>query len=381
MTNARDLSNQLADLLRREHVAMADFLLALADFDRKRLWLDLGYPSLWYFLHRELGLSKGAATFRKSAAELVERYPEVIEPLRDGRLCISSVVELGKVITPENRHEVLPRFFHRSKQEAKVVAREIDPVKAPPQRDVVTSAKSTTSAEAPPRPVPVASAPSRVHPDEPAVHLDEPGPVHPDELEIVRAAAPTPGPREERDRVEPLTAKSSRIHVTVSRGFLEKVEAARSALSHSMPDATLADVLEAGLDLVLAAHAKRKGLVAKPRKTPPPSTSDHIPAHVKRAVWERDGGRCAYPMPGGGVCASTHKLELDHLVARALGGKPTVENIGLRCRAHNLANARETFGDALMDVYTRNPRKPDLVREPVAACGGRLGLSIISVSG
>jgi hypothetical protein len=172
--------------------------------------------------------------------------------------------------------------------------------------------------------------------------------------------------------VKPLTAELRRFHITVSKKFLEKLSAARDALSHAMPGATEEEILEAGLDLVLAEHAKRKGLVGKPRKTPPPSTSDHIPAHVRRAVWERDGGRCAYPMPGGGVCGSTHKLELDHLVARALGGKPTVENIGLRCRSHNLANARETFGDALMDVYTRNPRRPpDGVREPVAWYGPR----------
>jgi len=39
-------------------------------------------------LHRELGLSKGAAFYRKTAAELVQRYPEVIEPLRQGKLCM-----------------------------------------------------------------------------------------------------------------------------------------------------------------------------------------------------------------------------------------------------------------------------------------------------
>jgi hypothetical protein len=64
---------------------MADFLVALADFDRRRLWLELGHTSLFAFLHRELGLSAGAAYYRKTAAELIQRLPEVIEPLRDGR--------------------------------------------------------------------------------------------------------------------------------------------------------------------------------------------------------------------------------------------------------------------------------------------------------
>src|SRR6266542_3565246 len=125
MNTARALTARLADLLAREHGAVADFLLALADFDRHRLWVELGYSGLFMFLHRELGLSKGAAYYRKVAAELIRRVPEIVEPLRDGRLCITSIAELAKVLTPENHHEVLPRFFHRSKSEAMEVTAEL----------------------------------------------------------------------------------------------------------------------------------------------------------------------------------------------------------------------------------------------------------------
>ncbi|MFL5274033.1 MAG: HNH endonuclease, partial [Anaeromyxobacteraceae bacterium] len=110
MNDTRALAKRLAELLSREHGALADFLVALADFDRERRWLELGHSSLFYFLHRELGLSKGAAFYRKTAAELLQRYPEVVEPLRSGKLCLSTVVELAKVITPENRDEVVARF-------------------------------------------------------------------------------------------------------------------------------------------------------------------------------------------------------------------------------------------------------------------------------
>ena len=88
MNTARDFTRRLQDLLRRERLALADFLVAVADFDRRRLWVELGYTSLFYFLHRELGLSKGAAHYRRTAAELIQRFPEIVEPLRDGRLCI-----------------------------------------------------------------------------------------------------------------------------------------------------------------------------------------------------------------------------------------------------------------------------------------------------
>lgn len=52
MADARELSNRLADLLRQEHHALADFLVALADFDEKLLWRELGHTSLFSFLHR-----------------------------------------------------------------------------------------------------------------------------------------------------------------------------------------------------------------------------------------------------------------------------------------------------------------------------------------
>jgi hypothetical protein len=77
MNTARDLTARLADLLRKEHGAMADFLVMLAGFDARKLWRDLGHASLFAFLRRELGLSAGAAQYRKTAAELVRKFPAV----------------------------------------------------------------------------------------------------------------------------------------------------------------------------------------------------------------------------------------------------------------------------------------------------------------
>src|SRR5512136_1393626 len=99
LSGARRLRDGLATLLRAERTAAAEFLLALADFDRRRGWELLGHASLFAFLHVELRLSRSAAFWRLSAARLIRRFPDVIEPLRDGRLCLSSVAELAKVLT------------------------------------------------------------------------------------------------------------------------------------------------------------------------------------------------------------------------------------------------------------------------------------------
>lgn len=82
-----------------------------------------------------------------------------------------------------------------------------------------------------------------------------------------------------------------------------------------------------------------------------------VPADVKRAVWLRDGGRCQWPLAGGGVCGSTLRVEIDHVVPVALGGCSTVANVRLTCRRHNQLAARQVFGDDHMDQFTR-PRSP-----------------------
>ncbi|HEY5677249.1 MAG TPA: HNH endonuclease, partial [Myxococcales bacterium] len=145
---ARALTTQLAELLRCERFAMADFVVALADFDRAKRWRELGHASLFYFLHRELGLSTGAAHYRKTAAELVQAYPAIVEPLRDGRLCMTTLVALSHAITPENWRDVLPRFYRLSRREAEAAAAAIAPVSRPPERDVVTSVRLEKAATA-----------------------------------------------------------------------------------------------------------------------------------------------------------------------------------------------------------------------------------------
>jgi len=252
----------------------------------------------------------------------------------------------AKVLTPENHGEVLPRFFHRSKREAMEVTAELRPDPAPPKRDVVTKVCAARAA---------AATEPRVAAGELARSV---------QLENLLDANFGSEPRvmmsqqrESRDVAVPLTADLRRFHVNVSRRFLEKLDAARAAHSHSRPNAT-EEILEAGLDLVLAQQAKRKGMVEKPREEAPPAKPDHLPAHVKRAVWVRDGGRCQWRVESGGICGSTLRVQFDHVVPRARGGPSTVDNVRIVCAMHNDLAARQAFGNAWMDRFTHRGRAP-----------------------
>jgi 5-methylcytosine-specific restriction endonuclease McrA len=63
---------------------------------------------------------------------------------------------------------------------------------------------------------------------------------------------------------------------------------------------------------------------------------------VKRTVWSRDGGRCAF-VGTNGRCTETGFLEFHHVVPYADGGRTVSENLELRCRSHNRYEAEEYF--------------------------------------
>ena len=135
-------------------------------------------------------------------------------------------------------------------------------------------------------------------------------------------------------------------------------------LGHKLPRGNLAGVLKEALRCAIEKHGKRKGAVkparSRTRSAAPPAEKNSaslptsIPAEVRRQVWERDGGRCAWTAPDGTRCGSRWQLELNHVQPRALGGPSTLENLRLRCRAHNLLHAEHLFGRGHMDRYRRD---------------------------
>ena len=96
---------------------------------------------------------------------------------------------------------------------------------------------------------------------------------------------------------------------------------------------------------VLLAELERKKFAKtdRPRAAAASTPGSRYVAAVKRAVWARDEGRCAF-VGGGGRCHERGFLEYHHVKPFAEGGETTVENLELRCRAHNAYEAAEHFG-------------------------------------
>ena len=91
-----------------------------------------------------------------------------------------------------------------------------------------------------------------------------------------------------------------------------------------------------------AAHTTRDAV--RSRHQSPPRR--HIPAAVRRHVWQRDGGRCCYrDLLTGRRCNSSHLLQIDHLQPVAQGGGEDPANLRLACFAHH--RMRHGHGPAL----------------------------------
>jgi hypothetical protein len=160
-----------------------------------------------------------------------------------------------------------------------------------------------------------------------------------------RLTPPSPHPRPSGE-VTPLAPDRYRLQCTIGGSTLEKLRLAKDLLRHAIPSGDDAAILDRAFTALLADLARTKFAAADnphpPRAAAPGSR--HIPADVKRAVFVRDLGRCAFVGADGRRCNERAFVEFHHVQPYAAGGEASVANIQLRCRRHNDYEARAFFG-------------------------------------
>ena len=112
-------------------------------------------------------------------------------------------------------------------------------------------------------------------------------------------------------------------------GFSARAGVPGSPVATAAPERALGgspDGGPSGASAGAAAHTTREP-VHRRHQSPP---RRHIPAAVRRHIWQRDGGRCCYREPfSGRRCTSSHLLQIDHLLPVAEGGGPEPSNLNL----------------------------------------------------
>lgn len=372
------LTARLDELAANERHALVEFLWHLAELDQRKLYLGLGFASLFDYCRDHLKLSNGSAFRRYTGARLLARFPIIGDFLGSGRLSLKRVTLLRNVLTAENHLHVLERACGGTELDVQALAASFSPkpeVKDSIRRLPLAPAPGPTGAiNAQPVLSSICSdATSRAEVVFAHVASDA-GPESTPTADLVSVAAvpqsmqvvtvhPSPSPRM---AITAIDAERFSVKLTVGPEFIAKFNDLKSALSHVVPDGNFEDVLMESFTLALGVCAKRRGIGAKSRPAPNPeapvapagSSSRHIPAAIRRAVSERDQHRCAFVGTNGRRCTSTHQLEHHHIKAYARGGPATVENLALRCRSHNQHEAVLDFGEAHIQAKRRHSLPP-----------------------
>jgi hypothetical protein len=289
-----ELVERVKDLASCERRASVALIRSLMEFDARRLYLREGCSSLFTYCTQVLHLSEGSAYNRIETARGARRYPRVLEALERGDVTLTAVRLLAPHLTAANHEELLRAARHKSRQQIEELIASINP--------------------------------------------------RPAAATIIRRAVLTP-----------LAPERYMLQVTLTRETHEKLRRAQVLARHAIADGDIASILDRALSLLID-HLERRRFAeaASPRSNVDNGTASgrHIPAAVRRVVWQRDEGRCAF-VGRVGRCRETAFLEFHHVAPYAAGGNATADNIQLRCRAHNQYEARLFFGDML--VRERQP--------------------------
>ena len=312
----------------RERAATSHLVALLAEFDRRQLYLAEGCSSMFRFCTETLHLSEAAAYKRIQAARAARKWPAIIERLRDGTITLGALGTLAPYLTDANCKNLLEEARHRGKRDVELIVARLRP-----QPDVPSAIRKLPSRELPTGPSPTV-APM------PALLADSSVTAAPCG-QTPHAAAGGAAPPTQRAIIAPLTPERYKLQVTVDRDAHDLLRQAQDLMRHAVPSGDPAVIVTRALRLLVDDLLRKKAAaVAAPRRPRGvDDTSRTIPAHVRRAVWARDGGRCAFE-GSRGRCGARGVVEYHHVIPYAMGGMATVENIELRCRAHNAHETR-----------------------------------------
>jgi hypothetical protein len=292
----RELEAEVARLAGCEREATASLIAHLAELYGRRLHERAGFSSLFTYCTDVLRLSEHEAYDRMKAAKVVRRYPAVLALLASGRVNLTTVRLLAPHLTRKNQEELFSAASGKSKRQVQELL-----AGRYPKADVASSVRKLPSSMVAPVPRPV---------------------------------------------VQPLSPNRYRVTFTADAEMCEKLELAQDLLRHAVPGGDVAQVFARALDALVDALVKQKVAVTSRPATSRGQADDsrNIPAEVKRGAFIRDRGRFAFVGAHGRRCGERAFLEFHHLVPYAVGGRPTVDNIELRCRAHNGYEAAQFYG-------------------------------------
>lgn len=291
-----ELTERIEILRGKERAIVLKFLLHLGEFDKRKLYLEQGYSSLFDFCVRKLGYSEGSAYRRVESALCLRDHPELEESFLNGEVTICTIANAARAIKKSKTN--INEIIGKSAREVEAIVAELAPVSKP--KEVIKEIKVETRNTIPMGPLFTQSSDSKPSQDKPETRFE--------------------------------------LKFSVSEDVYREIQAIKSNLSNKLGR-------NLNLENVLIELVNKFRDVPKPRKVVSINENSRKPsALVKREVLRRDGCQCTFVSSDGVRCTEKHYLHLDHVQPFALGGRSSKENLRVLCSKHNQMLSQKTFG-------------------------------------
>ena len=346
-----ELLRRIERLVAQSRGVEADLLAHIGEADERKLYARQAFPSMFAYCTQALHLSEAEAFRRITVARAARRHPALLTALAVGRVHLSGLALLVPLVTADNCTALLERAAHRSKREIEELVAELAPRaavpasirKLPERRDTPASIVSSGDR----------SGRAALDSGEAAQLFPGTAPAASPTEALDTTGQPSLPPAHERahDQVEPLSPARYKVQFTASAGLRDKLERLRTLMRREVPSGDFAEIIERAVSEKLERlEARRLAKAAAPRKsltdTDTFARSRQVPAAVRRAVHERDQGRCRFVDDEGRRCGGRLWLEFHHRHPFGMGGDHSLSNISLLCAAHNRYLAERDYGAA-----------------------------------
>ena len=223
-----------------ERSATVQLIGLLAEMDRRRLYLQQGYSSLFTYCTGCLHLSEHAAYGRIEAARASRKFPIILVRLADGSITLTTICLLSNHLTQENHEQLLIAARHKTRREVEQIVATLRPMPEVP-----------STVRKLPRPTPLMASVS----DSPttasaAAMLGSP---------IVSAfEQPPPAPLAAPSIVRPLAPERYKVQFTIGPETHKKLRKLQDLMRHAVPDGNVATIFDRAVTLLLRDVERRK---------------------------------------------------------------------------------------------------------------------------
>lgn len=285
-----ELLKQMSALVQSERKLTAEIIEFIKEIDRRKLYISLGFTSLFDYMTRHLGYTPGSAQRRIDSARLLRDVPELKAQIQTGELNLSQLSAVARAV--------------REKQKTASVSLEDkrELIHAIQSQDLLTSEQTI------------------------AQMLDLP--VKEKEIKLFQQD------------------ESVRIELTLSKQQYALLEEVKALMSHVNPNPTVSDLFEylakrwikqkTGAVGSVTENKNQKTVTAKmavEKNRAAASNKRYIPSAIRKQILQRSTG-CQWKTEGK-QCGSRFQPQIDHIQPIWAGGESTPENLQLLCAHHN----------------------------------------------